>query len=66
MKIYNFLGYSSYTGYADLKTNFKDPVNEEIKLLIWFDLCYQTLQFLGYSSYTGYSDLKTNFKDPLD
>ena len=32
MKIYSFLEYGSYTGYTDLKVNFKDPLVEKIKL----------------------------------
>ena len=36
VKIYNFLGYSSYTGYTALKTNFKDWLIVENHMnLIW-------------------------------
>ena len=61
MKIYNFLGYGSYTGYIDLKTNFKNPFFEEMELWIWFDHNYENFQFFGYSSYTGYTDIKIKY-----
>ena len=67
MKVYHFLGYSSYTGYADIKTNFKDPLDVEMRSMN-FDLilAMKIYNFLGYSSYTGYTDLKTNSKNPLE
>ena len=60
IKFFNFLGYGSYTGYTDLKTNFKDPLVEEIKLIYNLILAMKVFNFLGYGSYTGYTDLKKN------
>ena len=62
MKICNFLGYSSYKGYTDLKTNFKNLFVKEIIYEFDLILAMKFFNFLGYGSYTGYTDLKTNLK----
>ena len=66
MKIFNFLGYSSYTGYTDLKMKklkicLLKKFNYEFDLI----LAMKIYNFLGHGNYTGYTDLKVNFKDPL-